>query len=114
MKYSSTMIVVKDIQKARHFYKEVLDLDVIADFGANITLTGGIGLQTLDTWKDFIRKQDEELVFKNNVCELYFEEDDIERFTAALSQRDDIEYVIPCGTHLGSARRALLRWMGTL
>ena len=98
------MIVVKDIQKARHFYKEVLDLDVIADFGANITLTGGIGLQTLDTWKDFIRKQDEELVFKNNVCELYFEEDDIERFTAALSQRDDIEYVHPLLEHTWGQR----------
>jgi len=34
-------------------------------------LTGGIALQTADTLKGFIHKQDEEIVFGNNACELY-------------------------------------------
>lgn len=36
------------------FYKKVLGLHVIMDFGANKTLTGGLCLQTLETYKDFI------------------------------------------------------------
>ncbi len=104
MKYTSTLIVVKDMQKARQFYKEVLGLDATTDFGANVTLTGGFGLQTLDTWRDFIHKQDHDLTFKNNVCELYFEEDDIERFAAKLSQRNDIEYVHPLLEHAWGQR----------
>ena len=31
MKYSSTLIAVKDIEKSKHFYYDVLDLDVITD-----------------------------------------------------------------------------------
>ena len=115
MKYSSTMIVVKDIQKARHFYKEVLDLDVIADFGANITLTGGIGLQTLDTWKDFIRKQDEELVFKNNVCELFFKRMILKGLPQRYLKEMILNTSIPCWNTPGvSASCASTTWMGTL
>lgn len=45
MKYSGTLIAVKDMEKAKRFYREVLGLQVIADFGANITLTGGISIR---------------------------------------------------------------------
>ena len=50
MKYSGTLIAVTDMAKSIKFYHDVLKLDVIADFGANVTLTGSIILQTLDTW----------------------------------------------------------------
>ena len=99
MKYTTTLIVVKDLQRSKQFYKDVLGLDVTADFGANVTLSGGINLQTMDSWKTFIHKQDRELVFKNNVCELYFEEDDIDSFAAKLAIRTDIEYVHPLFEH---------------
>lgn len=93
MKYTSTLIAVKNIENSKHFYYDVLGLEVIADFGANVTLTGGIALQTVDTWKEFIYKQDEEIVFGNNAGELYFEEDDIESFAAKLQDIKNIEYV---------------------
>ncbi|MCI1931846.1 MAG: VOC family protein, partial [Clostridia bacterium] len=54
MKYKNTLLAVKDMEKSKKFYKEVLGLHVCADFGANVTLTGGISLQTIDTWKGFI------------------------------------------------------------
>jgi catechol 2,3-dioxygenase-like lactoylglutathione lyase family enzyme len=104
MKYAGTLIVVKDMGKSKRFYHDVLGLDVTADFGANVTLTGGIGLQTMDSWKAFIHKQDHELIFKNNVCELYFEEDDIDNFVAKLSKRADIEYVHPLFEHAWGQR----------
>lgn len=93
MKYTSTLIAVKDMESAKRFYHEVLGLEVIADFGANVTLTGGIGLQTLDTWREFIHKKESEVVFTNNAGELYFEEDDIEGFMVKLKAIKDIEYI---------------------
>lgn len=93
MKYSSTLIAVKDIEKSKQFYHDVLDLDVIADFGANVTLTGGIALQTVDTWKEFIHKQNHEIIFENNAGELYFEEDDMNSFIIKLNSIKDIVYV---------------------
>lgn len=62
MNYLNTLIVVKDIDKSKEFYHKVLGLDVIADFGANVTLKGGIALQTLDSWKAFIHKESEDIV----------------------------------------------------
>ncbi|RXI40130.1 glyoxalase [Clostridium tetani] len=93
MRYTSTLIAVADIEKSKKFYHEILGLDVIADFGANVTLTGGIALQTLETWKDFIYKDKNDIIFKNNACELYFEEDDMDAFVKKLDTSKDIDYV---------------------
>ena len=95
MKYEGTMIVVKDIERSKRFYQEVLDLEVVKDFGANVTLTGGIILQTLNTWKGFIQKQDSQILFENNAAELYFEEDEMDAFLEKLQQIPHIEYVNP-------------------
>ena len=91
MKYTSTLIAVKDIAKSKQFYYDVLGLDVISDFGANVTLEGGIVLQTIETWKGFIKS--EEVVFQNNAIELYFEEDDIDSFVSKLSHFKDLKYI---------------------
>ena len=95
MKYEGTMIVVKDIERSKRFYQEVLGLEVVKDFGANVTLTGGVILQTLNTWKGFIQKQDSQILFENNAAELYFEEDEMDAFLEKLQQIPHIEYVNP-------------------
>ena len=64
MKYTGTLIAVNDIEKSKQFYHDVLGLDVVADFGANVTLTGGVVLQTLETWQSFIHTDD--VTLKNN------------------------------------------------
>jgi len=99
MKYTCTLIAVRDMEKAKQFYHDVLGLDVVADFGANVTLTGGIALQTVNTWRGFIHKPDEKIIFGNNACELYFEEDDIDTFVAKLNSIKNIEYVHPLFEH---------------
>jgi catechol 2,3-dioxygenase-like lactoylglutathione lyase family enzyme len=96
MKYTCTLIAVKNMEKAKQFYHDVLGLEVVSDFGANVTLSGGIALQTADTWKNFIHKQEEEIVFGNNACELYFEEDDMDSFVKRLNS---IIYVHPLFEH---------------
>ncbi|MEL7570820.1 MAG: VOC family protein [Eubacteriaceae bacterium] len=93
MKYISTLIAVKDMEKSKVFYHDVLGLEVAADFGANVILDGGISLQTAETWKNFIDKNEDEIVFKNKAYELYFEEDDIEAFIEKLNNNKEIEYI---------------------
>lgn len=86
MKYRGTLIAVKDMQRSKEFYHDVLGLNVAVDFGENVTLDGGVVLQTIDTWKHFIRTT--EITLPNNAGELYFEEEDIDIFCEHLKQFD--------------------------
>jgi len=93
VKYLGVLLSVRDIDVSKRFYSEVLDLNVVSDLGANVTLTGGISLQTIDTWKVFIQKSESEVIFGGNAGELYFEVEDIEGFCKLLSGRGDVFYV---------------------
>lgn len=101
MKFKGSMLVVDDIDKAVNFYKNVLGLRVIMDFGANKTLTGGFSLQTAETYKDFIDGQS--IRFFGNDFELYFEEDDFDSFIQRL-KRFEIEFVHPVKEHAWGQR----------
>ncbi|MBP3414601.1 MAG: VOC family protein [Clostridia bacterium] len=96
MRFKNPMLVVSDIDRSVEFYKNVLGLHVIMDFGANKTLTGGLCLQTLETWKGFIGT--ENITFGSNSAEVYFEEDDFDEFADRL-KKCDIEYVHPIMEH---------------
>ncbi|GHV48985.1 glyoxalase [Clostridia bacterium] len=93
MKFLNPLIAVKDIEKSKQFYHDVLGLEVVVDFGANVTLTGGLALQSLDTWQGFIHKNADEITFGCNASEYYFEEDDIETFYEKLSKIADLVFV---------------------
>jgi len=99
MKYVATLLAVKDMERSKCFYCEVLGLEVVEDLGENVTLTGGISLQTLSTWKDFVHKQEEEIVFAHNAGEIYFEEENLEEFCDRLALFPDIVYVHPLFEH---------------
>ena len=88
--YKGTLIAVKNIEESKKFYHDILDMNVVGDFGANVQLDGGLFLQTLDTWSDFINRK--EVYLKNNAGELYFEVSDIDEFYKKL-QAANIEYV---------------------
>lgn len=90
MKFCVPLIAVTDLERSKVFYKKYLGLDVVVDFGSNITLTGGLSLQTLDTWRKFIGGLD--VTFKGNDAELYFEADDFDGFIKNL---DGLELVHP-------------------
>ena len=92
MKFKNPMLVVTDIEKSVEFYKKVFGLHVIMDFGANKTLTGGLALQTVETYKDFIGTND--ISFGGNNFEIYFED----KFADRLKEYD-IEYVHPIIEH---------------
>ena len=86
MKFKAPMLVVTNMENSKKFYKEVLGLRVTADFGANVTLTGGVSLQTADSWAEFINQPEDEFGWGGNVFELYFEEDDLDAFIEKLSK----------------------------
>lgn len=99
MKFKNPLLVVSDMEKSKKFYKDVLNLRVIMDFGANVTLAGGLCLQTKETWMGFIDAKEEDIIFGGNNAEIYFEEDDFDAFAEKLKGIDDIDYVHPVIEH---------------
>ena len=96
MKFKNPLLVVSDMDISVKFYKEVLGLRKIMDFGENVTLTGGVCLQTKETWAEFI--ENESLSFGGKTSEIYFEEDDFDGFENKLRNLD-INYVHPVKEH---------------
>ena len=97
MKLKNPVLVVTDINKTVEFYKKVLGLRVIMDFGANKTLTGGLALQTVESYKDFIGT--DSISFGGNNFEIYFEEDNFDKFVEKLKECE-VEYVHTVKEHL--------------
>ena len=97
MKLKNILIVVKDIEKSKRFYHDLFGLEVVLDNDGNMILTEGLVLQEEKLWKEFLGK---DIVSKNNSCELYFEESDIEAFAEKLENLyPSIEYVNRLMTH---------------
>lgn len=97
MKLKNMLIVVKDIERSKAFYKGLFGLEVLADYDGNVVLTEGLVLQESAIWESFIQKPIE---FGANNAELYFEENDMDWFADRLKQwSESIEYVTPLSQH---------------
>lgn len=101
MELKNPMLVVTDMDKTVAFYKNVLGLQVAMDFGANKVLTGGLALQTLDTYREFIGTDD--ISFGGNHFEIYFEEDEFDKFADNL-RNCNVQYVHPVKEHAWGQR----------
>ena len=77
MRLKNVLIVVKDMEKSKRFYHDLFGLDMVVDYGGNVILTEGLVLQEEKIWRKFLNR---DIIPKNNSCELYFEETDIEAF----------------------------------
>lgn len=97
MRLKNVLIVVKDIERAKKFYKDLFGLEVILDNDGNVIMTEGLVLQDEAIWKRFTGK---EILPENNACELYFEEADIESFAKKLAAYEpSVKYVNELMTH---------------
>ena len=93
MKLKNILIVVKDIEKSKAFYKELFGLEVISDFGENVMLTEGLVLQERKVWEKLLHK---EIVPCGHDAELFFVEKDMDAFLQKLANyKYPIEYVTP-------------------
>ena len=102
MKWKNTLIVVKDIEKARQFYHDLFGLDTVLDNDGNMVLSEGLVLQEEKIWRKFLQQ---EVVHKNNSCEPYFEEQDIEVFIEKLEKLyPSVQYVNRLMTYIWGQR----------
>ena len=103
MEFKNPLLAVADMELSVAFYRQVLGLEVIMDLGANVTLTGGVCLQTADSWAGFLERDPGELGWCGKVSELYFEEDAFDTFAEKLRSMD-IHYVHPVKEHTWGQR----------
>ena len=96
MELKNPLLAVTDMERSLAFYEAVLGLRVVLDFGANKTLTGGLCLQTLETWREFIGGKT--VSFGGNAAEVYFEEDDFDGFAKRLKTLA-VAYIHPVKEH---------------
>ena len=97
MKLKNVLVVVKDIERSKNFYREVFGLELVLDNDGNMILTEGLVLQDEAIWKKFLGA---DVIPRNNSCELYFEEQDIEAFVEKLERLyPETEYVNRLMTH---------------
>ena len=97
MRLKNILIVVKDIEKSKAFYRDLFGLAVVTDFGGNVILTEGLVLQEQAIWEGFVER---EATYGGNDAELYFEENDIDSFLEKLEHSSyPIEYVNPSMEH---------------
>lgn len=77
MKLKNILITVKNMEKAKAFYKDLFGLHVVLDNEENIMLTEDLVLQDASVWKDTVGG---DIIGHNNAAELYFEVNDMEAF----------------------------------
>ncbi len=99
LKAGGTLFAVRDLKESLTFYRDVLGMEIVHDFGANVVLSGGLSLQTLESWAEFLGKQMEAVRFGGNDGELYYEADDFDAFLKVLEQRPEVELVHPAREH---------------
>ncbi len=93
MKFEAAMLVVDDINRSRAFYCDVFGLEVVMDFGENITFDAGFSLQEKALWAKFINTEEKSIVYRGNDMEMYFEEENLDDFSVHLKSFEGIEYL---------------------
>ena len=104
MKLKNIVIVVKDIESSKQFYKELFGLDVILDQEGNAILTEGLVLQESKVWEETLGQK---VVWKNHASELYFEETDLELFLEKLQKYEREIQILSWPEATEGARRAV-------
>jgi len=101
MKFVCPLLVVEDMQRARCFYETVLGLNVIVDFGENITFEGNFALHQQAHFQSLIDGR--KIKSGGNDFELYFEYDDMDEINIRLNN-NQVELVHPMREQLWRQR----------
>lgn len=99
MEYVCALLAVLDMERSKQFYCGLLGMEITADFGANVTLSDGVALQTAGSWREFLELSEDQITFENRATELYFEEADLDAFLQKLAVWPDLKYVHPLKEH---------------
>ena len=94
MKLKNILLVVKDIERSKEFYRHLFGLETIAEFDGNVVLTEGLVLEARFLWEQAVGKR---VRNGGNDTELYFEENNLDFFLEKLrTWSQPVEYVTPC------------------
>lgn len=89
MKFCSTLLAVKDMERSLQFYRDLFGQEVTLDLGWNKTLTCGLGLQ--EHFEEIAGFQAETMKFHSNTMELYFETENFDEFVSLLKKYPEVE-----------------------
>lgn len=89
MKFSSTLIAVRDMEASLKFYRELFDQDVTVDLGWCKTLSCGLTLQ--EHFDKIAGFPADSMKYRSNTMELYFETEDFDGFMALLDHYPQVE-----------------------
>lgn len=91
MRLKNFLLVVRNIEASKAFYKELFGLSVVRDFGENVILSEGLVLQEQKMWEDAVKR---EVSYGGHSVELYFEEADLDSFMEKLENSSfSIEFI---------------------
>lgn len=89
MKYSTTLLAVRDMNRSLEFYKTFFNQDVVCDLGWNKTLTCGLALQQhFDRLCGF---SEDRMQFGTHNMELYFETEELDAFMDILASHPEVK-----------------------
>lgn len=92
IKFVCPLITVRDINKSRKFYENVLKQEVKFDHSENIDFEGGFSIHDIEHFQSLTGKSLSEKSFSKDFMELYFELDEIEELELRLKSLN-IEFV---------------------
>ncbi len=84
MKLEGILMVVQDREISIAFYEGLLGLEVLHDFGSNVELTGGVFLQTAESWAQELSRNPQEIALGEESAELCFTAEDFDEFLQRL------------------------------
>lgn len=90
MKFGGVLLIVKDINKSKKFYEDVLEQKVTLDLGEHVSLENGFGLQT--NYKALIGYE-LPINQQSNSFQLYFEVDNIKQWENKIKRVENIEFL---------------------
>ncbi|MCI8889388.1 MAG: glyoxalase [Hungatella sp.] len=91
MKLKNVLIVVRDIERAKAFYRELFGFSVVLDGEERVILTEGLVLQEKRVWEEAVGGK---VTAKGLSSQLYFEEPDLEGFVRRLEEYGEpVEFV---------------------
>lgn len=82
VKFETPLIAVEDVERSKRFYCGLFDQQVVLDFGANVTFSGGFAIQEKFAWLTGVAESS--VVGRSHNMELYFETDDLDAFMRRL------------------------------
>ena len=91
--FQSAVLLVKDVEKSKRFYSEVLGQRIVFDFGRNVVFEGGLAIWDRGYALDLIFKEKRKAFQVGTIsAEFYFETRDLGKLFERLS-KEEVEFV---------------------